>query len=67
METDMNELLAKALEAHGGIERWKELTVVQATIVSGGDLFAIKGVPQDPAPHGPGKVLGAVQGWIRRS
>ncbi|MGW7004000.1 hypothetical protein ACWGCW_14560 [Streptomyces sp. NPDC054933] len=47
----MNELLAKAVEAHGGIERWNELTAVQATIVSGGDLFAIKGVPQDPVPR----------------
>jgi hypothetical protein len=47
----MNELLVKALDAHGGIERWKELTVVRATIVSGGDLFTIKGVPQDPVPR----------------
>ncbi|MFJ1551686.1 hypothetical protein [Streptomyces sp. NPDC088246] len=29
--TDMNELLAKVLEAHSGIERWSELTVMQAS------------------------------------
>lgn len=47
----MNELLAKVLEAHGGLDRWTQLTVVRATIVSGGDLFTIKGVPQDPTPR----------------
>ncbi|GAA3075278.1 hypothetical protein [Streptomyces glomeratus] len=47
----MNELLAGAIEAHGGIERWQELTEAQATIVSGGDLFTTKGLPQDPAPR----------------
>ncbi|MCX4515582.1 hypothetical protein OHA27_35790 [Streptomyces sp. NBC_01619] len=47
----MNELLAQAIEAHGGITRWNELTEVRATIVSGGNLFAIKGLPQDPAPR----------------
>jgi hypothetical protein len=47
----MNELLAKAIDAHGGIERWNEFDVVRATIVSGGDLFTIKGMPQDPTPR----------------
>jgi hypothetical protein len=50
-ETEVNELLAEAMDAHGGVRRWQELTQVQATIVSGGDLFAIKGLPQDPAPR----------------
>ncbi|MET8331433.1 hypothetical protein [Streptomyces sp. NPDC005181] len=43
----MTTLLSEAIEAHGGIERWQVLTEVQATLVSGGDLFAIKGLPQD--------------------
>ncbi|GAA3810089.1 hypothetical protein [Streptomyces chiangmaiensis] len=47
----MNELLTQAIEAHGGMARWQELTEGQATIVSGGDLFTIKGLPQDPAPR----------------
>ncbi|MGX5185456.1 hypothetical protein ACWKT5_22200 [Streptomyces avermitilis] len=47
----MNELLTKVIEAHGGIGRWQELTQAQATIVSGGDLFAVKGLPQDATPR----------------
>jgi hypothetical protein len=51
MEFTMNDLLTEAVRAHGGLERWQELTTIRATIVSGGDLFTIKGVPQDPAPR----------------
>lgn len=47
----MRELLANAIEAHGGIERWQELAEARATIVSGGLLFDVKGLPQDPAPR----------------
>lgn len=47
----MNELLNLAIEAHGGIRRWQELTQARATVVSGGRLFALKGLPQDPAPR----------------
>ncbi|MFJ9821730.1 hypothetical protein ACIRU3_42105 [Streptomyces sp. NPDC101151] len=47
----MNELLTEAIEAHGGIERWQQLAQAQATIVSTGDLFAIKSLPQDPTPR----------------
>ncbi|MGW3247338.1 hypothetical protein [Streptomyces sp. NPDC001070] len=47
----MNELLTRAIEAHGGMGRWRELTEARATIVSGGELFAVKGLPQDPAPR----------------
>ncbi|MDT0466469.1 hypothetical protein [Streptomyces gibsoniae] len=47
----MNELLAQVIEVHGGMARWRALTEGHATIVSGGDLFTIKGVPQDPAPR----------------
>ncbi len=47
----MSELLAEILEAHGGLERWKQFQKVEATIVSGGGLFPLKGVPQDSSPR----------------
>jgi hypothetical protein len=47
----VNDLLTEAVRAHGGLDRWQELITMRATIVSGGDLFIIKGVPQDPAPR----------------
>jgi hypothetical protein len=47
----MNELLSKILDAHGGMDRWNGYERVDATIVSGGGLFALKGVPQDPEPR----------------
>ena len=43
----MNALLGKILHAHGGIDRWERYTEVKASIVSGGGLFALKGLPQD--------------------
>ncbi|HVR24556.1 MAG TPA: hypothetical protein VMU26_14675 [Candidatus Polarisedimenticolia bacterium] len=46
----MNELLARILDAHGGLERWNGYKKVDATIVSGGGFFPLKGVPQDPSP-----------------
>jgi len=45
----LNELLTRILDAHGGVDRWKRYENVEATIVSGGGLFALKGVPQDAA------------------
>ena len=47
----MNELLAKILDAHGGIDRWNAYQKVEATIVSGGGLFLLKGVRQDSSPR----------------
>lgn len=49
-ETSMNTLLTEVLDAHGGLDRWNALTTVRATVVSGGDMFVIKGMPQDPTP-----------------
>ena len=43
----MNELLTKVIDAHGGLERWRSYNKVEATIVSGGGFFALKGVLQD--------------------
>jgi hypothetical protein len=47
----MNELLMKVLDAHGGLERWRSYNKVEATIVSGGGFFALKGVLQDANPR----------------
>jgi hypothetical protein len=47
----MNPLLANAIEAHGGLDRWKAHQQVTARIVTGGDLWALKGVDQDLTPH----------------
>jgi hypothetical protein len=47
----MNDLLASVLDAHGGLVRWKAFEKVQASIVSGGGFFALKGTPQDSMPR----------------
>ncbi|MFG3295082.1 hypothetical protein ACGF3G_40555 [Streptomyces sp. NPDC048179] len=47
----MTSLLSEVLEAHGGLGRWGRLTRVTATLVSDGELFAAKGLPQDPRPR----------------
>ena len=47
----MNELLARILDAHGGMERWRGYEKVEATIISGGGFFALKGVLQDSNPR----------------
>jgi hypothetical protein len=47
----MNKLLAEILDAHGGVDRWREYAKVDATIVSGGGFFALKGVVQDSSPR----------------
>src|SRR5713101_7501979 len=50
-EETMNDLLVRAIAAHGGLERWKTLKRLTVTAVSGGGLFALKGMPQDPTPR----------------
>ena len=47
----MNDLLAEVLEAHGGLGRWTGYSRARATIVTGGGLWSLKQVPQDPAPR----------------
>jgi hypothetical protein len=48
MTTD---LLTAVLDEHGGVERWQQFSRVEATVVSGGLLFELKGMPQDPTPR----------------
>ncbi|GAA1390013.1 hypothetical protein [Catellatospora chokoriensis] len=47
----MNELLAEVIDAYGGMDRWKSYEKVEATIVSGGGFFALKGLLQDADPR----------------
>ena len=47
----MNELLSRVIEAHGGIQRWNGYEKVEATIVSGGGFFPLKGAVQDSEPR----------------
>jgi hypothetical protein len=47
----MSGLLAEVLAAHGGLERWNAFEALTVTIVSGGELFEIKGLPQDADPR----------------
>src|SRR5215471_13993958 len=47
----MHELLGQILHAHGGIDRWNQYEKVEATIVSGGGFFPLKGVIQDADPR----------------
>lgn len=47
----MNDLLERAITAHGGLEQWKSLEQLTVTAVSSGGLFALKGMPQDPKPR----------------
>src|SRR5215218_466488 len=44
-------LLTNAIEAHGGLRRWNAQNNLTATIVTGGDLWALKGVEQDQTPR----------------
>jgi hypothetical protein len=47
----VQELRNAVLAAHGGLERWRRFSQVRASIVSGGELWGIKGLMQDPAPR----------------
>jgi len=44
-------LLANAIEAHGGLGRWNARRRLSATMVTGGDLWALKGIDQNRAPR----------------
>jgi hypothetical protein len=47
----MNDLLAQAIAAHGGLDRWNTFNRVTATVVVGGGLFPMKGLETDPNPR----------------
>lgn len=47
----MNELLARVLDAHGGLDRWNRYSKAEATIVTDGALWGMKGLKQDQDPR----------------
>lgn len=47
----MTTLLTDVLDAHGSVRRWNEFSRVEATIVTGGKLWGLKGQPQDATPR----------------
>ena len=47
----MTSLLSQVLDAHGGLERWRQFTTLSATIVTGGELWSIQGLVQDGRPR----------------
>ena len=47
----MTPLLKDVLDAHGGLDRWHQFKTLDAQIVSGGGLWPLKGLIQDPAPR----------------
>ena len=47
----MTELLAKIIEAHGGLDRWDRFSKVEAMIVTDGALWGMKNLRQDQDPR----------------
>jgi hypothetical protein len=47
----VNQLLSRILDAHGGMDRWRDYEKVEATIVAGGGFFSLKGMIQDATPR----------------
>ena len=47
----MNDLLARAIAAHGGLDRWNTFKRMTVTLVTGGGLWPMKGLEQDPNPR----------------
>lgn len=43
----MSTLLESVLDAYGGLDRWREFSSLEATIVTGGKLWSLKVQPQD--------------------
>src|SRR5438045_6117161 len=41
----MKVLLSRALEAHGGLSRWREIEAFQLKVSIGGGLWRLKGLP----------------------
>jgi hypothetical protein len=41
----MKDLLTSALDAHGGLSRWREIEAFQLKVSIGGGLWRLKGLP----------------------
>ena len=51
MTTATQTLVTQALDAHGGLDRWRQFSKVRASVVSGGFLWGMKGHPLDDTPR----------------
>ena len=51
MSNQPNTLLKEAIDAHGGLDRWRGFKGVASTIISGGRLWDIKGAKIIPTPR----------------
>jgi hypothetical protein len=47
----MDALLERVVEAHGGLSTWNRFEKIEATILSGGGFFPLKGFLGDPNPR----------------
>jgi hypothetical protein len=45
----MTDLLKAAIEAHGGMERWREVRAVDVHLNFSGAALVVKGFPSSPA------------------
>ena len=61
----MIQLLADAIDAHGGLTRWNAHRNLTATIVTGGELWALKGVSQDQSPRNDARRPSSRMGFRR--
>ena len=47
----MNHLLSRILDAHGGMDLWRDYEKVEATIVAAGGFYPLKGMLQEATPR----------------
>jgi hypothetical protein len=47
----LDDLLAQVINAHGGLARWNNFDSVTTTLLTGGGLWALKGLVQDANPR----------------
>ena len=47
----MTDLLSDVLAAHGGLDHWNSFEKASMTIVSGGELWGMKGIEADATPR----------------
>jgi hypothetical protein len=63
----MNGLLANAIEAHGGLERWKQFTAIEVDLVSGGELLERKSVRSSGTVHFAAKMHEQINSFVATS
>ena len=63
----MNGLLANAIEAHGGLERWRQFTGIEVDLVSGGELLDRKGVRSSGTVHFAAKMHEQINSFVATS